>query len=32
MLASRESIKVVAEMLKSYSIDKTVIDPVCIDS
>lgn len=29
MLAGEESIKVVAETLKKYSIEKTVIDPVC---
>lgn len=29
MLAGEESIKIVAETLKKYGIEKTVIDPVC---
>lgn len=29
MLASKENIKVVAETLKKYGIEKTVVDPVC---
>lgn len=29
MLAGEESIKVVAETLKKYNIERTVIDPVC---